>query len=236
MSKDKPFRVSYYCPSEVVDGRAILHSAVTRAVSPEAAKNVVQLSPGRVTVKVYPFYRTLNTPTRRTWHIVSGPDSPATKAVLKDLAGFAAHDSHEQLMDTFSKVGDSRFIPYNDPAPSVKRNVSLSTAEVSKRVAADPNSCAWHGSKYMVNGRCTKLDPASTVPDWESSMKYEVGDEVAPLGTVVSVGASSGVVCLAGSAPAEEEKKPFQLFWYITIPIILTLIFTLLYLYHRLPS
>jgi hypothetical protein len=36
---------------------------------------------------------------------VSGPDSPATVAVVKDLNGMISHDAHEQTMDTFVPDG-----------------------------------------------------------------------------------------------------------------------------------
>lgn len=184
-TKLKPFRVSYYHPSEVKgsQGRVLLRSTVVNADNGDTAKEIVEEISDRKAVKAYPFYRNLKQPTRKTWIVVTGPKSDATKSVLKDLAGFAAHDSHEQLMDTFSKKGDSRFDRYSDPAPTVK----------------DADTCQWHGSKYMVNGRCTKIDvggptfadlPASNVPAWVSRTKYDVGDVVTPLGRVAATGVS----------------------------------------------
>lgn len=46
----------------------------------------------------------------------SGPDSPATKAVVADLQGMLAHDAHEQAMDSFvpNSVPEGKRFP--DPA------------------------------------------------------------------------------------------------------------------------
>jgi hypothetical protein len=56
----------------------------------------------------------------------TGPDSPATKAVVADLAGMTAHDEHEQVMETFipnpnqpdiSKFDLDAAAPILNPAP-----------------------------------------------------------------------------------------------------------------------
>src|SRR5271166_3119933 len=205
---DKPFRVSYYKPSSIEDGRALLHSIVVIAANAADAKDIVQEISDRVAVKAYPFYRNLGTPTRKTWHIVSGPDSAATKAVMKDLAGTTAHDQHEQLMDTFTKK--SRFDSYGDQGtardfigiPAGARVHELRLPNIAKAQALDPTNCKWHGNKYMVNGRCTKLDPAPQPSfnelaknqlrqgTWKPETKYEAGQEIASSGTVESSGAS----------------------------------------------
>jgi hypothetical protein len=154
----KPFRVSYYNPSHVVDGRALLLSTVVDATNGDEAKKIVESGNTAKAVKAYPFYRTLKQPTRKTWYIVSGPDSQATKDVLKDLTGQISHDKHDQLMDTFTpkETTASSLQPLKSgvrfPASSVKTSVSQASSQI-------PGTYRWHGSKYLVDGRCTKLDP-----------------------------------------------------------------------------
>ena len=57
---------------------------------------------------------------------ISGPESPATQAVIADLQGMVAHDAHEQVMDTFvpnpgqpdiSKFNLDEAAPIINPAP-----------------------------------------------------------------------------------------------------------------------
>jgi hypothetical protein len=157
MSVTKPFRVSYYAPSEVVDGRAPLHSIVVYASNGQDAKGIVGEISDRKAVKSYPFYRNLNTPKRRTWHIVSGPQSDATKAVLADLSGFAAHDKHEQMMDTFQPkvkppakfsrfdVAGAMAQDMKDAEPFVQGVAAAQAARNAARI------CRWHGDK--IHGR-----------------------------------------------------------------------------------
>ena len=58
----------------------------------------------------------------------TGPDSPATVAVVADLQGMLAHDAHEQAMDTFKpavpegkRFPDPTNAPITDPTPVAGR-------------------------------------------------------------------------------------------------------------------
>ena len=61
-------------------------------------KNVEDLFPPKKAIKVMELVEEFRlTGKRRS----TGPDSPETVAVVKDLNGMLAHDEHEQAMDTF---------------------------------------------------------------------------------------------------------------------------------------
>lgn len=206
--KNKRFRVSFYNKSEIVDGRAQVHSCIQMATTPDDAKSKLadnSNTDNLVPIKAYPFYRSLKYPTRKTWIIVSGADSPATKAVLKDLSGTTSYDKHEQLVDQLAPltpVGKNRWVrgkalaeriatlkyptkPDEDfqapttpttPVPSFDEDAPQSTSE----------SCRWHGTRWMKHGRCTKTDqypfdneaPNVGPSSWTSSTSYTDGDVV----------------------------------------------------------
>lgn len=60
---------------------------------------------GWKTIADSPMAKTIGVPPMTPFVIpdkpATGPDSPATQAVLADLQGMTAHDTHEQVMDTF---------------------------------------------------------------------------------------------------------------------------------------
>lgn len=188
----RPFRVSYYkiCQLEKhgVNQRAPLHSILQFASSPEQAKALVATLHDRVPINAYLFYRELKQPKRKTWYVVSGPESVATKAVLQDLTGMAKHDSHEQLMDTFSsKTAEPRLELYG--VSEVQRVYTEISSRQSAKSAIAPSgsavptpedslTCRWHGTDYMVNGHCTKLDPT---PIRNYGFKTEIDDKWAIL-------------------------------------------------------
>jgi hypothetical protein len=158
--KVKPFRISYYDASEIQDNRAPVRSTLVFATDSDIAVSKV-IQPQRTILNVYPFYRKFKEPKRKTWIIVSGPNSLATKEVLKDLSGMLGYDSHERTFDTFKPNHPSKVDAYEKPL------------EV---VPANENTCRWHGSDYMVDGRCTKSDPAiltATEPEWKESTAVE---------------------------------------------------------------
>lgn len=145
----KPFRVSYYkkCQVEVhgENRRAPLHSTLEWALTAEAARVAVASTPhDRIVVNAYPYYKTLKAPKRKTWFIVSGPESVATKQVLTDLAGMASHDRHEQLME--------RFTPKTKPEQNKWADLS------TEQEVVETETCRWHGSAHIVDGRCTAID------------------------------------------------------------------------------
>jgi hypothetical protein len=119
-TKLRPYRVDYFDARESVGDKVLVRYALVRAVTAREAKIIV-LNPHSIAIRAYRFYKKLPkepglvsieklfSPAKINKVLeeieaclpTSGPDSPATKAVMKDFNAMMAHDKHEQAMDTF---------------------------------------------------------------------------------------------------------------------------------------
>jgi hypothetical protein len=138
-TKLRPYKVDYIEISEIVDGKAPVHFRLVRVPTASEAEDVVlqAASEGsrRVIISARRFYKKLPKEKSKlvaldtlfdeaylsavNWLIPVTTPSPikdsTTEALLADLAGWDAHDKHEQLMDTFVQT------PTTDPAPRMNR-------------------------------------------------------------------------------------------------------------------
>jgi hypothetical protein len=117
---------------------------------------------------------------------LSGPDSPATQAVVRDFKAMQSHDAHERTMDTFTP--DLASGPYTTP------QLQVATGKVDPIVRT-------------TDGTLGKLDPvstsAATIADIEAQRK---GCEQKPdwTPTVEEYKAMDTTVNMMGWAPGNE--------------------------------
>jgi hypothetical protein len=73
----------------------------------------------------------------------TGPDSPATIAVVADLQGMISHDAHEQAMDTFKpeSVPEGKRFPDPTNAPITLNSVPMKEHDLLNPVVADCPQC-----------------------------------------------------------------------------------------------
>jgi hypothetical protein len=133
----------------------------------------------------------------------TGPESPATKAVVADLQGMLGHDAHEQAMDTFQPTSvpeGKRFPDLGNAAPVIDLSgIDLDAAAPVIYSMPDPSldydyvPVQWPEPDYVSKG---KLAPPSTkLPEpAPSKLMYPGSDK--PLPVWVKVLMFGGVAAL----------------------------------------
>lgn len=147
--KLRPYRVDYFDARDMQGDKALVRFALVHAVTAEEARQRV-LNPHCIAIRAYRFYKKLpkepglvsikrlffgakldKAMERIKMRLpVSGPGSPATKAVMKDFAGMMSHDKHERMMDTFvpdeaMTPGVALIIQAETPAAPPDRTLSM---------------------------------------------------------------------------------------------------------------
>jgi len=96
----------------------------------------------------------------------SGPDSPATVAVMKDFDGMMSHDKHEQMMDTF--------VPDKAMTPEVASIIQAETP------AAPPPAPAALDVETLPNNKFTPWPIAPEKDRTLNMMEFGMGAPAAP--------------------------------------------------------
>ena len=203
VDKKRPYRVDYFDVSEMQGDKALVCSTVVRVVTAEQAKHAVWNADGvpdpagRFIVRAYRFYKKLSKQPRFKSYVAieklfpgatavevmeeiesyrsgTGPNSPATKAVLKDLDGMISNDAHEKAMDSF--------VPFPQGTPEPMPGISVPESGVpcpNCGLGIDDNGdgdCAVCSSPAY---KMAALDPPPPVySDPTQSLKNAVGYQV----------------------------------------------------------
>src|SRR5271157_4622924 len=201
-NKLRPYRVDYFNIDEMEEvDQALVRSVVVRAVTAaEAAGQVLADNEALpiVLIRSHRYYKTLGTHKKGVYKAVedlfaekqalivmeevekyrvsqtptSGPNSPATVAVVADLNGMVAHDAHEQTMDTF--VPNS--VPEGKRVPDVTNTlpVTAQDVELGAQMAA-----GWAADKLIQPDQA--VGPDARPPFAPSSCDASLQDEPYPL-------------------------------------------------------